>query len=107
MENSEKQFFLENDQRINNMVCKILLWLTLVFPVLFLLSYLGVFQLTIRELCILTPIGCVFTILPTILKKMGVSAVVLKHCSVVMLALVVAIMGTNYHVGIYITYILA
>ena len=31
MENSERQFFHENDKRINNMVCKILLWLTLVF----------------------------------------------------------------------------
>lgn len=107
METSEKQFFRENDERINNMVCKILLWLTLIFPVLFLLSFLGVFQLTIRELCILTPIGCVFIVIPTILKKMGVSAVVLKYCSVVMLSFVVAIMGTNSHVGIYITYILA
>ena len=107
METSEKQFFRENDERINNMVCKILLWLTLVFPVLFLLSFLGVFQLTIRELCILTPIGCVFTIAPTILKKMGVSTAVLKYCSVVMLSLVIAIMGTNAHVGIYITYIIA
>ena len=107
METSEKQFFRENDEHINNMVCKILLWLTLIFPVLFLLSFIGVFQLTIKELCILTPIGCVFTIAPTILKKMGVSTVVLKYCSVVMLSLVIAIMGTNAHVGIYITYILA
>ena len=107
METSEKQFFRENDERINNMVCKILLWLTLIFPVLFLLSFIGVFQLTIGELCILTPIGCAFTITPSILKKMGVSTVVLKYCSVVMLTLVVAIMGTNAHVGIYITYILA
>ena len=107
METSELQFFQENDERINNMVCRILLWLTLVFPVLFLLSFIGVFQLTIKELCILTPIGCVCTTAPTILKKMGISTVALKYCSVVMLALVVAIMGTNYHVGIYITYILA
>lgn len=107
MEASEKQFFRENDEHINNMVCKILLWLTLVFPVLFLLSFLGVFQLTIGELLILTPIGCVFTITPTILKKVGVSTVVLKYCSVVMLSLVIAIMGTNAHVGIYITYIIA
>ena len=107
MENSEKQFFRENDKRINNMVCRILLWLTLIFPVLFLLSFLGVFQLTIRELCILTPIGCVCTIAPTIMKKMGVRTAVLKYCSMVMLSLVIAIMGSNSHVGIYITYILA
>ena len=107
METSELQFFRENDKRINNMVCRILLWLTLVFPVLFLLSFIGVFQLTIKELCVLTPIGCICTTVPTILKKMGVSTVVLKYCSVMMLSLVIAIMGTNAHVGIYITYILA
>lgn len=107
MESSAKQFFYENDNRINNMVCKILLWLILIFPALFLLSFLGVFRLSIRELCILTPIGCVCIVTPTILKKIGVKTVVLKYCSVLALSLVVAIMGTNSNVGIYITYILA
>lgn len=107
MESSAKQFFHENDKRINNMVCRILLWLLLIFPALFLLSFLGVFRLSIKELCILTPIGCVCTVTPTILKKLGVKTVVLKYCSVLALSLVVAIMGTNSNVGIYITYILA
>lgn len=107
MESSETNFFAENDKRINQMVCKILLWLTLIFPVLFLLSFLGVFRLTIGELCVLTPIGCLCTITPTILKKIGVSPVVLKNCSMLMLSLVVAIMGTNANVGIYMTYVLA
>ena len=107
MESSAKQFFYENDKRINNMVCKILLWLILIFPTLFLLSFLGVFRLSIKELCILTPIGCVCIITPTILKKLNVKTSVLKYCSVLSLALIVAIMGTNSNVGIYITYILA
>lgn len=107
MESSTKQFFHENDKRINNMVCKILLWLILIFPALFLLSFLGVFRLSIKELCILTPIGCICTITPTILKKIGVNTAVLKYCSVLALSLIVGIMGSNANVGIYITYILA
>lgn len=107
MESSAKQFFHENDKRINNMVCRILLWLILIFPALFLLSFLGVFRLSIQELCVLTPVGCVCTITPTILKKAGVKTAVLKYCSVLALALVVAIMGTNANVGIYMTYTLA
>ncbi len=107
MESSTKQFFYENDKRVNNMVCRILLWLILIFPALFLLSFLGVFRLSISELCVLTPIGCVCTITPTILKKAGVRTGALKYCSVMALALVVAIMGSNSHVGIYITYILS
>jgi len=107
METSAKQFFHENDKRVNNMVCKILLWLILIFPTLFLLSFLGVFRLTIGELCVLTPIGCVCIIIPSILKKLGVQTVVLKYCSVLALSFIVAIMGSNSNVGIYITYILA
>ncbi len=107
MESSAKQFFHENDKRVNNMVCRILLWLILIFPALFLLCFLGVFRLTIRELCVLTPIGCVCIIIPTILKKLGVKTVVLKYCSVLALSFIVAIMGSNSNVGIYITYILA
>jgi len=107
MESSAKQFFYENDKRINDMVCRILLWLILVFPALFLLSFLGVFRLSIGELCVLTPIGCVCIIIPTIMKKIGVKVGVLKYCSVMALSLVVAIMGTNSNVGIYITYILS
>lgn len=107
MENSTKQFFHENDKRVNNMVCRILLWLILIFPTLFLLSSLGVFRLSVQELCVLTPIGCVCIITPTILKKLGVKTVVLKYCSVLALSLIVAIMGSNSNVGIYMTYILA
>lgn len=107
MESSATQFFYENDKRINNLVCRILLWLILIFPALFLLSFLNVFRLSIGELCILTPIGCVCTIAPTILKKYGVGTVILKYCSLVALSVLVAIMGSNSNVGIYMTYTLA
>lgn len=106
MESSAKQFFQENDKRINNMVCRILLWLILIFPALFLLSFLGVFRLSIGELCVLTPIGCICTIAPTILRKSGVTTVILKYCSLVALSILVAIMGSNANVGIYMTYTL-
>lgn len=107
MESSTMQFFHDNDNRINNMVCRILLWLILIFPALFLLSFLHVFRLSFRELFVLTPIGCVCIIIPTILKKAGVSTVILKYCSVLALSLIVAIMGSNSNVGIYMTYTLA
>ncbi len=107
MESSAKQFFHENDERVNRMVCKILLWLILIFPALFLLSFVGVFRLKLSELCVLTPIGCVCIIIPTILKKLRVKTVVLKYSSVLALSFIVAIMGSNSNVGVYITYVLA
>ena len=107
MNDSSTQFFLENDKRVNNMVRKILIWLTLVFPTLYLMSILGVFKVTIHDLLIITPIGCICTISPTILSKFKISTSVLKYFSVMSLAVVVAIMACNPSIGIYITYILA
>lgn len=104
---NNKKFFNQNDKNVNELVCKILLCLTAVFPVLFLLSYLGVFKVTFKELMIVSPIGCVCTITPTILKKLNVSTNVLKYYSVMSLAVIIAIMATNPNLGIYITYILA
>ena len=52
-----EQFFYENDRKVNAKVCRILMWLSLVFPALFLLSYLNVFRLSVRELCLIIPFG--------------------------------------------------
>lgn len=102
-----EQFFFENDRKVNTKVCRILMWLSLVFPVLFILSILKIFSVSIRDLCIITPIGLVCTLMPTLLKRMGISVELLKYISIISLSLVVAIMGCNSHIGIYITYILA
>ncbi len=107
MNEGSTQFFIENDKRVNNMVRKILLWLTLVFPALFLMSILGIFRLKIHDLIIITSIGCICTISPAILSKYSISTSVLKYYSVMSLALVIAIMACNPAVGIYMTYILA
>lgn len=101
------QFFYENDRKVNARVCRILKWLSLVFPALFLLSFLGVFQITIPELCLITPIGLVCTLMPTVLKRTGISVTALKYISIVSLSLIIALMGSNSHLGIYITYILS
>lgn len=103
----KEQFFSENDKRVNRLVCRVLLWLSLVFPVLFLLSILQVFRVSVKELCVITPIGLVCTTMPTILKRFGVAETALKYVSIISLSCVIAIMGSNSHIGIYITYILA
>lgn len=102
-----EQFFYENDRKVNAKVCRILMWLSLVFPALFLLSYLHVFRLSIKELCLITPIGLLCTLMPTVLKHLNIPVQVLKYISIISLSLVIAIMGSNANIGIYITYILA
>ena len=102
-----EQFFYENDRKVNAKVCRILMWLSLVFPALFLLSYLNVFRLSIKELCLITPFGLLCTLMPTALKHFNISVKALKYISIISLSLVIALMGSNSNIGIYITYILA
>ena len=102
-----EQFFYENDRKVNAKVCRILMWLSLVFPALFLLSYLNVFRLSIKELCLITPFGLLCTLMPTALKHFNISVAALKYISIISLSLVIALMGSNSNIGIYITYILA
>lgn len=102
-----EQFFYENDRKVNAKVCRILMWLSLVFPALFLLSYLNVFRLSVRELCLITPFGLLCTLMPTALKHFNISVQALKYISIISLSLVIALMGSNSNIGIYITYILA
>ena len=107
MSEASDQFFLEHDKRITKQVCKILLFLTLVFPVLLLLSFLKVFRVTPAELSVTIPFGCICTILPTVLLKLGISLQKLKYISVISIALIVALLSTNIHLGIYISYTVA
>lgn len=107
MEKSANEFFQENDERVNGIMCKIMMWITLIFPALFLMSILKVFNISIKELCIITPIGVFCAISPTVLRKLGVSTKFLKYYSMMSLAFVVALMSCNHNVGIYMTYILA
>lgn len=102
-----EQFFYENDRKVNAKVCRILMWLSLVFPALFLLSYLNIFRLSIKELCLITPFGFLCTLMPTALKHFNISVKALKYISIISLSLVIALMGSNSNIGIYITYILA
>lgn len=107
MNNEKNEFFINNDIQVNRIVCRILLWMTLMFPALFILSFVGVFAIRWNELIIISPIGCICTILPTVLQKLNVASRTQKYCSVIALSIVIAIMASNARLGIYMTYALA
>lgn len=99
-------FFEQNDAKVNDRLTKILLWMTLVFPVLMVLTLLNVFHIKMVALAILTVIGVIATIVPTILKKCNVKPQILKYVSVLSMGFVVMLLGTNASIGIYMTYAL-
>ncbi len=102
----EKQldFFTLNDQKVNKRLTKVLLWMTLVFPALFLLTAVGVFWIEYDALTKLTAIGVFCTVGPFLLHKAGVPAGVMKYVSVLAVAFIIMLLGTNCAVGIYMTF---
>ena len=56
---AKKGFFERNDEEVCKTICKIMLWATLTFPALFLLSAINVFRVTFPELYPITASGLV------------------------------------------------
>lgn len=103
----DKTFFERNDTEVTKLMCKILLWMTLIFPALFLLSMLNIFSVTVLSLLRVLPFGLLCTISPTVLLKLKVNGNFLKNYSIFSVAFLIAIMASNSHIGIYMTYCLA
>lgn len=104
---TNESFFVENDIKVTKMAVKVLRWLILVFPLLFLLSAVGVFQIKISELIPLTLTGAVVTLGPGIAYKMNAPIGVMKYVITIALGILVALMATNANIGIYMTYAFA
>lgn len=105
MEN--KDFFARNDERVCRSLTKIMLYMTAVFPALFLLTALGIFRIQYGSLAILSVLGCICTISPTVMQKANVPVQTMKYVTVTSLAVVVMLLGGNENIGIYMTYGLA
>lgn len=103
----QMDFFEQNDQNVCKRLAKVLLWMTLVFPVLFLATAAGAFQIRYPDLAVLSAIGCVCTVSPTLLQRAGVPARVMRYVSVLAIGFVVMLLGGNSAIGIYMTYGLA
>lgn len=103
----EQKFFYENDVKVTQMAVKVLRWLILVFPLLILLSVIGIFQSKVQNLIPLTAIALVVTMGPTVAHKMNAPIKVMKYVTTLALGALVALMATDPTIGIYMTYALA
>lgn len=103
----KEKFFYENDVRVTTMAVKVLRWLILVFPFLILLSVAGIFQSKMENLIPLTLIGIVVTMGPSIVYKLNVPVNIMKYVTALALGSLVALMASDYTIGIYMTYALA
>lgn len=106
-QNMEGSLFYENDVKVTKTAVKVLPWLILVFPLLIILSAVGIFQAKVSEVLILTAIAVVVTVGPGVAYKMNTPVSVMKYVTTFALATLVAIMATNAALGIYMTYAFA
>lgn len=103
----EENFFRENDVRVTKTAVKVVRWLIVVFPLLIVLSLLGIFQSKMENLIPLTLIGIVVTMGPSVAYKLNVPIRIMRYISTLSLGMLVALMATDSTIGIYMTYALA
>lgn len=103
----EESLFAENDARVTKTAVKVLPWLILVFPLLVVLSVLGIFQTKVSEVLVLTLAALVVTMGPGIAYRMNVPVHIMKYVTTFALAALIALMATNAALGIYMTYAFA
>ena len=104
---TQLDFFEQNDAKVCKKLTNVLRWMTLVFPILFLATAAGIFQIKYDDLALLSALGCVCTLGPGILQKMGTPVRAMKYVSIISVGLIVMLLGGNSAVGIYMTYGLA
>lgn len=101
---AQLDFFEQNDEKVNKRLTKLLMWMTLVFPALFILTAVRIFWIDYGALVRLTIIGCFCTIGPFIMYKMGMPVRVMKYVSVLAVGFIIMLLGMNSAIGIYITF---
>ena len=103
----KEHFFYDNDVKVTKMAVKVLRWMILVFPMLIILSVVGVFQSKISNLIPLTLVAVVVTMGPSVALKLNAPIGAMKYIITLALGALVALMATDPTVGIYMTYALA
>ena len=100
-------FFSMNDAKVNKRLTKVLLWMTLVFPALFILTAAGIFWIEFEDLIKLSIIGSVCTVSPFFLHRLGAPVKLMKYLNVLAVGFVVMLLGTNSSIGIYMSFAMA
>lgn len=103
----QMDFFEQNDRKVCKRLARVLRWMTLVFPVLFLATAVGVFQIKYDDLAVLSALGCICTLGPSLLEKIGTPVRVMKYVGVLAVGVIIMLLGGNSAIGIYMTYGLA
>jgi methyl-accepting chemotaxis protein len=104
----KESFVLSNTKEVNRLASTLLLIVCLVvFPALIIITRIGLFKIDMKQLLIFMIISFVLVILNFIFARRGVNSSLLKYFSIFISTMVVGMLATNIHIGIYLTYLFA
>lgn len=98
--------FEKNTKQVNKVIARVFLWCIGIVLTLFICSVLGVFEFGRVYTAIILAVGLVLCVSPSLLIKY-LPPEVMKYYMLIALSLFIGVLGTNNHIGIYITYALA
>lgn len=104
---SEEGFFSNNEKEVTQMVCRVMAYAFCIYPVMLLLNVIGLFKFSNRVVILISVVGILCTLSPFILMQFVKNQTFLKYYAMLCIITIVSVLGTEYYVGIYITYIIA
>lgn len=97
--------FEKNTKEVNRLIAKMFAACTIAVILLVVCSYFGVFEFGKTYTLIVLIVGLIVTITPSILIHV-LSDNAMKYYMMIILSVFIGVLGTNNHIGIYMTYAL-
>lgn len=104
---SEEALFQANERQVNATVCKYLAMVFVFFPVMLLLNVAGLFKFSSHVQITLICLGSFCTVSPFVLSKFIDNQAFLKYYILICVIVLTSTLGTEYYVGIYMTFMVA
>lgn len=100
----KNEFFERNDYNVCMKISKILPFFTLAFPIILIMSLLGIWDTELKSLAVETLIGIIGTFAPAVAMRLNVPVKKAKYISVIGIMFPIFAMGGDNTIGIYLTY---
>ena len=97
--------FEKNTRQVNQMMAKMFALGSIIILFLAMCSCLGIFEFGKEYTIIVFVVGLIVSITPSILIRF-LSDNIMKHYMLIISAIFIGVLGTNNHIGVYITYAL-
>ena len=97
--------FEKNTAQVNKIIAKMFAFCSIAVPALAVLSWTGVFEFGRSYTLIVLIAGLIITVSPSLLIK-KLPDKILRNYMLIALSVFIGVLGTNNHIGIYITYAL-